>query len=274
MNRDKGGRLMVITMKDLHQRKRQDAKITMLTCYDYPTAVLQDQAGIDVIFVGDSLGTNELGYDHERNVTLDELTHHLRAVRRGVKNAYLLADMPYRTYENPETALKTARILLQNGADGIKLEGMHEEIISHITGHNIEVWAHLGYNPQFHDSASVQGKTLDAAKALVDDSIRLQNAGAKMIVFELIPEELGKAITEKLQIPTIGIGAGRYTDGQVLIVQDMLGITPRSMRHAKEYVDLKTIISDAFKEYIKEVTDGQFPQEGNVRKMKEDTLIC
>jgi 3-methyl-2-oxobutanoate hydroxymethyltransferase len=260
------------TMNYLHQKKFDGEKITMLTCYDYPTAVLQDQAGIDVIFVGDSLGTNELGYERETAVTLDEIIHHLKAVRRGVKEAYLLADMPYNTYETPDIALKTAEDLLSNGADGVKLEGFQEEVVSYLDSKNIEVWAHLGYNPQFHETVSVQGKSIETAKAILGEAITLQHAGARMMVLELIPEELGKTITEKLQIPTIGIGAGRFTDGQVLIVQDMLGITPRSIHHSKEFAQLKTIMSDAFKEYAIEVMNGDFPQFGNVRKMKDETL--
>lgn len=148
------------TMDWLHEKKRNAQKITMLTCYDYPTAVLQDQAGLDVIFVGDSLGTNELGYDHEVSVTLDDIVHHLKAVRRGVKHAYLLADMPYRTYENADMALETARKLLFHGADGVKLEGMQEEIISYLHQHRIEVWGHLGHTPQHYETAVVRARHL------------------------------------------------------------------------------------------------------------------
>jgi len=260
------------TMDELHQKKRSAQKITMLTCYDYPTAVLQDQAGVDVIFVGDSLGPNELGYDREVLVTLNDIIHHLKAVRRGVKQAYLLADMPYKTYENPEMALETARTLLLHGADGVKLEGIQEEIISCLHQNGIEVWGHLGYNPQYHEKAAVQGKTFESAKKLVDGAIALQNAGACMLVLELVPEELGKLITEKLAIPTIGIGAGRYTDGQVLVVHDMLGITPRELRHSKNYGHVGEIMFQAFKAYVNEVERGEFPQASNTRNMNKEEL--
>lgn len=258
---------MTTTMQELHRKKQMSRKITMLTCYDYPTALLQDKAGLDVIFVGDSLGTNELGYERETSVTLGEIVHHLKAVRRGVREAYLLADMPYRTYGDPKMAMITARELLSHGADGVKLEGMQEAVISHLAGSGIEVCAHLGYNPQFHEKAAVKGKTYDAARALLESAVTLQNAGASMIVLELIPEELGKAITETLTIPTIGIGAGRYTDGQVLIVHDMLGLTPHPLRHAKNYANAGEWMLQAFRAYAEEVTNGQFPQPANSRTM-------
>lgn len=261
---------MAKTMDHLHGKKRNAQKITMLTCYDYPTAVLQDKAGLDVIFVGDSLGTNELGYEREISVTLHEIIHHLKAVRRGVKQAYLLADMPYKTYENPDMALATARELILNGADGVKLEGLEVDVISHLHQNAIEVWGHLGYNPQLHEKAAVQGKTFDSAKILLESAITLQDAGASMIVLELIPEELGKVIAERLTIPTIGIGAGRYTDGQVLIVQDMLGINPFDLRHSKNYGHVGQIMLDAFQTYAREVKNGEFPQPANVRNMKDE----
>jgi|SRR5690606_18412707 len=261
---------MARNMQYLHSKKEKNQKITMLTCYDYPTAVLQDKAGLDVIFVGDSLGTNELGYDREISVTLDEILHHLKAVRRGAKEAYLLADMPYKTYENPDMALDTAKKLISNGADGVKLEGVEKEVVSHLHKNGFEVWGHLGYNPQLHEKAAVQGKTFDAAKTLLEGAIALQDAGVSMMVLELVPEELGKVITEKLSIPTIGIAAGRYTDGQVLIVQDMLGINPFKLRHSKNFANIGQLMLEAFQMYINEVNRGEFPQSTNVRNMKDE----
>ncbi len=251
----------------LHQKKRDRVKIAMLTCYDYPTAVLQDQAGLDVIFVGDSLGTNVLGYPREIFVTLEDIQHHLRAVRRGVEQAYLLVDMPYQTYETPESALRTARALLDYGADGVKLEGMHPEVVTNLAEHGIEVWAHLGYNPQFHDQVAVQGKTFDRARQIVEDAEQLEAVGAQMLVLELVPEELGQVITDALRIPTIGIGAGRYTDGQVLIVHDMLGITPRTIHHARDYGHLRAMMTQAFEEFIASVEGNTFPEVANVRHL-------
>lgn len=265
-----GGVSMPKNMNYLHLKKRNHQKITMLTCYDYPTAVLQDKAGLDIIFVGDSLGTNELGYEREISVTLDEIVHHLKAVRRGVRDAYLLADMPYKTYEDVDMALETARLLKSNGADGVKLEGIHEEIVSHLHKNGYEVWAHLGYNPQYHEKAKVQGKTFETAKILLEGAISLQDAGASMMVLELVPEELGQLITEKLNIPTIGIGAGRFTDGQVLIVQDMLGINSFELRHSKNYGNIGQIMLKAFQTYANDVESGEFPQLTNVRKMDDE----
>lgn len=254
----------------IHEKKRNNQKITMLTCYDYPTAVLQDKAGIDVVFVGDSLGTNELGYENELSVTLGDMIHHLEAVRRGVVEAYLLVDMPFKTYETPDIALSTAKELIRHGADGVKLEGMQEEIVAHLRKSGIEVCGHLGFNPQYHGTVAVQGKTFDSAKRLVEDAIAMQKAGACMMVLELVPEELGKVITEKLAIPTIGIGAGRFTDGQILIVPDLLGITPRKMHHVRNYANVGEIMLGAFKAYISDVENGEFPQLANVRNMKID----
>ncbi|TBL81021.1 3-methyl-2-oxobutanoate hydroxymethyltransferase [Paenibacillus thalictri] len=263
---------MAKTINDLRRKKQNAQKITMLTCYDYPTAVLQDQAGLDVIFVGDSLGTNELGYAHETAVSLDDIRHHLKAVRRGVKQAYLLADMPFKTYENPEMALATAQDLIAHGADGVKLEGFQEEIVAYLHNNGIEVCGHLGYTPQSHNKAAVQGKTFDSAKKLVDGAVSLQHAGASMLVLELVPEELGKLITGKLAIPTIGIGAGRFTDGQVLIVQDMLGIHSGQLRHSKNFGQVGEMMLNAFQTYTREVETGEFPQPANARNMKSEEL--
>lgn len=256
----------------LHRQKQNGRKITMLTCYDYPTARLQDEAGLDVIFVGDSLGPNELGYDREVEVTLPDIIHHLKAVRRGVERAYLLADLPYGTYASPETALAAAEELILHGADGVKLEGPATGIVSHLSRNGIEVCGHLGFNPQRHEKAAVQGKTYDTAKALLDEARALQLAGASMLVLELIPEALGKLISEDLSIPTIGIGAGRYTDGQVLIVHDALGLTPRKLRHAKIYEPVNEHMLKAFRDYSREVKTGLFPDASHSSNMEEEEL--
>ena len=257
----------------LHRKKQTANKITMLTCYDYPTARMQEAAGLDVIFVGDSVGPNELGYNHEVEVSLDDILHHLKAVRRGVEHAYLLADLPFGTYDSPEAALIAARKLIEHGADGVKLEGLEDKVVAHLTRHGIEVWGHLGYNPQRHEKAAVQGKTFDTAKALVEDAISLQHAGARMMVLELVPEELAKLMTEQLSIPTIGIGAGRFTDGQVLIVHDLLGLTPRQFRHAKSYGHVGERMLQAFRDYAREVEEGLFPEPVHARKMQENELM-
>jgi len=260
------------TMARLHEMKASGRKIAMLTCYDYRTAVWQEQAGIDVVFVGDSVGTNVLGYESETDVSLDEMLYHLKMVRRGVRESYLLADMPYRTYEDPEAALKTARRLLDEGADGVKLEGVKPEIVAHLHAHGIETCAHIGYNPQFHREAAMQGKTFESAAELIEGALALQRAGASMLVIELVPEELAAIVARRLSIPTIGIAAGRHTDGQVLSVNDMLGLNPRRYRHAKTYADLGGQAREAVRAYAEEVRGGAFPAESNVRHMPEAEL--
>jgi 3-methyl-2-oxobutanoate hydroxymethyltransferase len=272
VNRDKEEFRLKKTMEYLHHKKHSNQKIAMLTCYDYPTARLQDQAGIDVIFVGDSLGPNELGYDHEIEVSVEDIIHHLKAVRRGVENAYVLADMPYGTYDTIEAAHDTALKLFHYGVDGVKLEGMEYAVVEHLAKSGIETWAHIGFNPQKHKHAAVQGKTFDTAKSLVEGAKALQNAGACMIVLELIPEEVGTLLTESLSIPTIGIGAGRFTDGQVLIAHDLLGLTPRKLRHAKDYGHLDQHMLKAFRNYVNDVSNGCFPESGHVRNMNDDEL--
>ncbi|MGP1387725.1 MAG: 3-methyl-2-oxobutanoate hydroxymethyltransferase [Thainema sp.] len=256
----------------LQAKKQRGEKITALTCYDYPTAVLEEQAGIDVLFVGDSVGTNILGYDDETQVTLDDITHHLKAVRRGAPESYILADLPYATYETPEQALTNAQHLMQNGADIIKFEGNRTDIATHLIQNGIPVCGHLGLQPQTHLKKAVQGKTFEQAKAIVEDAQRLEQTGIQLLVLELVPEEVAKLITETLQIPTIGIGAGRYTDGQVLIVNDILGITPRKLRLAKRYLSYGETTLAAMQRYQKDVAEQWFPSEDNTRHMPTEEL--
>lgn len=262
-------------MKDsayLLAKKQARQKITALTCYDYPTAVIETKAGIDIFLVGDSVGTNILGYDSEIEVTMDDIIHHLKAVRRGTSQAYILADMPYASYETPEQALDNAKKLLLHGANGVKLEGVREDVIRYLVKHDIEVCGHLGLLPQTQPKKAVQGKTFAAAKELIEAALILEKTGIFMLVLELIPEELGQILTEKLSIPTIGIGAGRFTDGQVLIVNDVLGITPQKLKLAKNYQDYQTLTLQAVKQYKEEVEQGIFPLENNVRHLAQEEL--
>jgi 3-methyl-2-oxobutanoate hydroxymethyltransferase len=258
------------TMASLREKKRRGEKIVMLTAYDYPTALLEDEAGIDAILLGDSVGPNVLGYASEREVTLADIIHHLRAVRRGIQHAYLLADMPYGTYETAEQALENARSLLVHGADGVKLEGPLPHIVRHLSSHGIEVCSHLGYTPQTHEKPSFRGKTASEALQLVADARRLEQAGAGWIVFEMIPEEVARHATAQLRIPAIGIGAGRYTDGQVLVVLDLLGITATEFRHNKRYERIRERIHAALEEYADDVRMGRFPTSENSRSMTDD----
>lgn len=252
----------------LFQRMKQAGQpISMLTCYDYPTAVLEERAGIDVLLVGDSVGTNVLGYRSEVEVTLQDICQHVRAVRRGRSDAYLLADLPYHTYEDEESALRSAREIMSCGADGVKLEGMRPRIVAYLHGAGIDVCAHIGLSMQAEDTVGIKGKTFEQAREFTLGAIALERAGAKMIVLELMPLELSRAITERLVIPTIGIGAGPHTDGQVLVIHDLLGITPRAMRHAKRYLDLGRGLEDAFVHFHEDVQLRRFPTEANCRAM-------
>jgi 3-methyl-2-oxobutanoate hydroxymethyltransferase len=253
-------------------KKQSERKITMLTCYDYPTALLEDRAGIDIILVGDSVGTNILGYESEAQVTLEDIIHHLKAVRRGVSQAYLLADLPYGTYDTPEKALDSAQKLLFYGADGVKLEGFKQEVITHLVNNGIEVCGHLGLLPQTHTKKAVRGKSFDEAKEIIEGALILEKIGVFMLLFELIPEEVAKIITEKVKVPTIGIGAGRFTDGQVLIINDILGITPRQLKLAKKYQDYQSLTSEAIAHYKEDVEQTLFPTRENIRPMPEAEL--
>ena len=263
---------MTNTSESLTQKKVAGEPIAVLTCYDYPTARCQDEAGVDIIFVGDSVGTNVLGYSSEKEVTLGDMAHHLKAVRRGVEHAYLLTDLPYGTYDTPEQAAASASRLTALGADGVKLEGFRPDVVRRLVAEGIEVCAHLGLNPQLHARKGLRAKTAAAAAELVSESIELQDAGAWIIVYEMIPEEVGRIATERLSIPTIGIAAGRYTDGQVLVAPDLLGINTFDLRHVRRYDDLHGRTVRAFEGYIADVRSGGFPDAGNVRHLDEAEL--
>ena len=263
----------------IHAKKQAGRKITMLTGYDYPTACIEEQAGIDIILVGDSVGTNVLGYASEREVTMEDMVHHLKAVRRGVKQAYLLVDLPYQSYETPQQAMANAITLLDHGADAVKLEGGLEQVetIRRLTAQGISVCGHIGFTPQtLHQpgrKARVQGRSSSQAITLLESAIALEQAGAQLIVLELIPEPLGKAITECLHIPTIGIGAGRFCDGQVLIIHDLLGLTPFHLRFVKRYQQYRELTLQAIAEYQHDVEAGAFPGRDMAFEMDEDERL-
>ena len=258
----------------LHTKKREQQPITVLTCYDYPTACLQDEAGIDIVFVGDSVGTNILGYSSEVEVTMADMQHHLKAVRRGVTDAYLLVDMPYAADRDVTQAVANGNLLLADGADGVKLEGGMEKvpIITALTEAGIESCAHIGHNPQIHGTkAATHGKTFAKAKQLIETAAALADAGSKLIVLEKITEEVSRIITDTLNIPTIGIGAGRFCDGQVLVINDILGIGP-PFKHAKRYQNYNHLTFEAICKYREEVENGMFPTDANVSHIPPDKL--
>ncbi len=266
---------MKLTKDDLILRKKTGPKITMLTSYDFPTAQLLDKCSIDVQLIGDSVGTNMLGYTDVSMVTVSDIVHHLKAVARGAKNSFVLGDMPFGSFKTKELALKNARLFINDGADGVKIETENESIdkISHVTANGIPVCAHIGYTPQTPGlTASVQGKDIKRATELLTLAKASEEAGAFMIVLELIPEKLSKLITEALSIPTIGIGAGRYCDGQVQVILDIFGFSEKIFRHAKKYADASQIFSDAITHYISDVQNGYFPTEKNSSTIPEEVI--
>lgn len=247
-------------------KKRAQEPIVMVTCYDYPTAQMEDAAGIDIIFVGDSVGTNVLGYAAETEVTMADMLHHLKAVRRGVQAAYLLVDLPYGSYDTPQLALANARRLVAQGADGVKLEGGVEqaEVVQALVTEGIEVCGHIGFTPQTLGSKGrVQGRSLPEGKALCRSALALEQAGISLLVLELVNEPISQLITQQLQIPTIGIGSGRFCDGQVLVSTDLLGISTVERKLMKRYEQLRERSIEALTQFKQEVQQRHFPTEAN-----------
>ena len=260
---------MRVTINQIKEMKPKGEKIVMLTAYDYSTAQLIDGAGIPLILVGDSLGMVVLGYESTIPVTMDEMLHHTKAVVRGTKQAMVVSDMPFMTYHvSTEDALRNAaRFIQEAGAQAVKLEGgvTVAEKVKRIVDCGIPVMGHIGLTPQsIHQFGGFkkQGKTPEAAAALLEDAKALEQAGAFSIVLETIPGNLARLITDKIAIPTIGIGAGPECDGQVQVVNDILGSFADFVpKHAKRYVKLTDIISKAVTQYRDEVKAGTFPSE-------------
>lgn len=257
------------TILDIKKMKTQGEKITVLTAYDYGMAAILDESEIDILLVGDSLGMVVLGYESTLPVTMEDMLHHTQAVSRGTRQAMIVADMPFLSYQvSPESALANAgRFLKEADAQAVKLEGgrEHAEIIHKMTYAGIPVMAHLGLTPQsIHQLGGykVQGKKEDAAEKMLQDAIILEQAGAFSLVLECVPEKLAAEITAALSIPTIGIGAGIHCDGQVLVVNDMLGMYGRmTPKFVKKYANLNIEIKNAVKRYIEDVKTSAFPDE-------------
>jgi len=258
-----------ITINDFLKKKAEGKKITMLTAYDYPFARIVDEAGIDAIIVGDSVGMVVQGLENTLPVTMDEMIYHTRIVSRAVKNAMVIGDLPFMSYQiGVEDAVRNAgRFLKEAGASAVKIEGGAEvaEHIRAMTRSDIPVMAHIGLTPQsIHRMGGykVQGKTEESAKRLIEEANIAQDAGAFSLLLEAIPLGLAKRITEEVSIPTIGIGAGPYCDGQVLVLHDVIGLFERFLpRFAKQYVNLKDEALRAIKTYKEEVEKGIFPSE-------------
>ncbi len=271
---------MRTTIQKLQQFKDEGERFPVLTAYDYYTARAIDESGVPAILVGDSLGNVVLGYDSTVSVTMDDMIHHTAAVARGTKSALVIADMPFMSYQtSPEDALRNAaRFLQEAGAQSVKLEGgeVMAETIKALVDRGIPVMGHIGFTPQseFQIGRRFQGRrSVEDARKMIRDAEAVQDAGAYSIVLELVPEQLSQIITERLSIPTIGIGSGPHCDAQVQVVSDMLGIVSDHIgRHVKQYAELSSTIRAAVSEYAQEVRDGAFPTSEHTRPLSEDIL--
>jgi 3-methyl-2-oxobutanoate hydroxymethyltransferase len=259
-----------VTVPSVRQSKERGERLVCLTAYDYPTARIVDEAGTDIVLVGDSVGNVVLGYDTTVPVSLDEMVHHTRAVRRGVERALLVADMPYGSYHTgADDAVRAAlRLVKDGGAEAVKLEGgrTRAELIRRLVAEEIPVMGHIGLTPQSVNKLGgfrLQGKTAEAARALVEDARALEAAGAFALVLEVVPREIAKVVTASVSIPTIGIGAGEHCDAQVLVIHDLLGLSfsPTRPRFVRQYADLRAQMTEAISRFAEDVRGGAYPSE-------------
>jgi 3-methyl-2-oxobutanoate hydroxymethyltransferase len=267
-----------ITVTDVARMHTDGERIAMLTAYDYPTAKLLDEAGIPILLVGDSVGHAMLGYENEIRVSMEDMLHHAGAVVRGARRALIIGDMPFLSYATPDDALRNAgRYLHDAGVQAVKVEGgtRTARIIETLVKAGIPVQGHIGLTPQAINAIGkvrVQGKTRDQARALLHDALAVQEAGAFSIVLELVPEQLAAAITERLRIPTIGIGAGPGCSGQVQVITDLLGLDTWQPKHSKPYANLRESILQAARLYAGDVAAGAFPGPDQTVRMDDAVL--
>ena len=268
-----------VSAPSLRSSKQRGERLVCLTAYDYPTARILDEAGIDIILVGDSLGNVVLGYGNTVPVTLDEILIHLKAVRRAVQRALLVADMPYGTFHTgDDDAVRNAlRLIKEGGAEAIKLEGGHKrvQLVKRLVDEEVSVMGHIGLTPQSINQLGayrVQGKTPRAAQQLIDDAKALEDAGAFAVVLEVVPRAIAKMITESVQIPTIGIGAGVHCDIQVLVLHDMLGLSfGKQARFVRPYANLREVMTEAVSKYADDVRNGTYPSEAESYGLPAET---
>jgi len=271
-----------VTINSIQEKKQQGTPITCLTAYDYATSRLVDQAGIDMILVGDSLAMVVLGYENTLPITMDEMLHHTRAVRRGVKRALVIADMPYASYQVDEKqAVKNAaRFVKDGGAEAVKIEGGEKRVslVHRLIDAEIPVMGHVGLTPQSVNMMGgyrVQGKTMNAVERLVKDAVALDRAGAFSIVLEGIPREVARIITEEVESPTIGIGAGPDCDGQVLVFHDILNLTDREpAKFVRQYADAAALITGAVAQFKADVETKTFPSDGESYHLPRETQVA
>lgn len=262
------------------EAKKKGKKLTMLTAYDYTTAKIVDEAGVNAILVGDSLGMVMLGYEDTLSVTMNDMIHHTKAVARGNKNALVVGDMPFMSYSTGvrDAVINAGRLISEGRANCVKLEGGKEvcDVIKAIVAAKIPVFAHIGLTPQALNALGgfkVQGKDEESAKKLIEDALAVQEAGAFAVVLECVPALLAKKITELLDIPTIGIGAGADCDGQVLVYQDMLALYDNfKPKFVKQFANAGEVMKDGIKKYIEEVASGEFPKEEHTFKINEEVI--
>jgi len=269
-----------VTIHDIKQAKKDSRKLVMVTAYDYPFGLMADEAGVDIVLVGDSLGMVVMGLDGTVAVTMDNMIHHTKAVVRGCKNPLIVGDMPFMSYNTSvrEAIINAGRFLKEGGCDVVKLEGGVDfaPTVEAIIKAGIPVQGHIGLTPQTASALGgfkMQGKDAQAAKNIVDDAIALEDAGVFSIILEAVPAPLGKIIAQAVSVPVIGIGAGSDVDGQVLVTHDMIGLFDKFVpKFVKQYTKIRPIIIDAMKEYKKEVIDKSFPAEEHSFTMPESTL--
>jgi 3-methyl-2-oxobutanoate hydroxymethyltransferase len=268
------------TVLTLQKQKKEGNKITMLTAYDYSTAKLVNDAGIEMILVGDSLGMTMLGYEDTLPVTMEDMIHHTRAVTRGTTDTFVVADMPFMSYQTSvyDAVYNAGRLIKEGGAQAVKLEGGASvcQQIKAIVDASIPVCAHIGMTPQSVNAMGgfkVQGKNIDVAKKIVEDAKKVEEAGAFMVVLECVPAKLAAYVTEQINIPTIGIGAGTGCDGQVLVYQDMLNMFGgHQAKFVKHFANIGDAMKEGFKAYAKEVKDGTFPAKEHTYKIDDEVM--
>lgn len=271
---------MKTTVSTLKKQKENHDKITMITCYDYSMAKLMDEAGMEILLIGDSLGQVILGYENTLPVTMEDMIHHTAAVSRGAKNAFVLADMPFMSYQTSvyDAVLNAGRLMKEGHAHGVKLEGGARVCaqIRAIVEADIPVCAHIGLTPQSVNAFGgfkVQGKSEEAARQLIEDAKAVEEAGASMVVLECVPAKLAEIITNTIQIPIIGIGAGAGCDGQVLVYQDMLGMfSDFKPKFVKQFANVGEVMKQAFADYAREVKEGTFPAQEHTFAISEEVI--
>lgn len=269
-----------INVNTIQKLKNDGQKITSLTAYDYSTAKYLDEAGVDIVLIGDSLATVALGYETTHSVGMDEMLIFTRAVVRGAKHSLVAVDMPFMSYHTDvATAVKNAGEMIKAGASAVKIEGGNDyilEVVQRCVQAGIPVIGHLGFTPQFLNTLGgykIQGKSLGSTLEIMEQAKKLQKAGIFALVLEMVPEESAKYITDNLIIPTIGIGAGRYCSGQILVTDDILGkFSDFTPKFARKYGDMKTLIHESAKSYVEDVKNNNFPSEEEIFKLSEDEL--